>query len=106
MTSQIPAELTTEEARGVPRPRRLRETTGPTFQSSKTSGGLTTTWDDPKTTRATVSPAFHTYTGERLRNSRTPGSQESGRSFRLTFQMVNIHTCRYVRWSREKTKTP
>jgi hypothetical protein len=29
-------------------PKRLRETTGPTFQSSKTSGGLTTSWDDPK----------------------------------------------------------
>src|SRR5713226_7776290 len=52
--------VTTEEACGVPRSQRLRDTTGPTFQSSKTSGGLTASWDDPKTARATVSPAFHT----------------------------------------------
>jgi hypothetical protein len=32
------------------------DTTGPTLQSSKTSGGPTKSWDDPKTARATVSP--------------------------------------------------
>src|SRR5229473_3485882 len=52
--------VTTEEACGVPRSQRLRDTTGPTFQSSKTSGGLTASWGDPKTARATVSPTFHT----------------------------------------------
>jgi hypothetical protein len=39
----------TEGACGVPLSQRLRETTGPTFQSSKSSGGLTTSWDDAKT---------------------------------------------------------
>src|SRR5713226_9627314 len=53
--------VTTEEACGVPRSQRLRDTTGPTFQSSKTSGGRTASWDDPKTARATVSPTFHTH---------------------------------------------
>jgi hypothetical protein len=77
--------LTTERACRVPRSQLLRETTGPTLQSSKTSGGLTTSWDDPKTARATVSPTFHTHTGERLLNSRSASSQEPGRSLRLTF---------------------
>ena len=58
--------VTTEGACGVPRSERLRDTTGTTFQSSKTSGGLTTSWDDSKTARAIVSPIFHTHTGERL----------------------------------------
>ena len=52
----------TEEAFGVPRSQPLRDTTGAAFQSSKTSGGLTTSWVDPKTARATVSPTFHTPT--------------------------------------------
>src|SRR6266436_1154782 len=50
----------TEGACGVPCPQRLRDTTGPTLQSSKTSGGLTTSWDDPKTATASISPTFHT----------------------------------------------
>src|SRR5258708_7276345 len=94
----------TEGACGVPRSRRLRDTTGPTLQSSKTSGGLTTSWDDPQTTSATVSPTSHTQTGERLRNSRTPSSQESGRSFPLTLKWFNIHTGWYVNCSREEAK--
>lgn len=57
------------ESIGVPHSPRLRDTTGQTFQISKQSGGLTTSWDQPKTARATVSPTFHIQTGERLRNS-------------------------------------
>src|ERR1700733_1046698 len=51
----------TEGACGVPRSQRLRETTGPTFQSAKRSDGLTKPWDDPTTARATVSLTFHTH---------------------------------------------
>jgi hypothetical protein len=80
--------VTSEEACGVPRSQELRDTTGPIFQISKQSGRLTTSWDDPKTTRVTVSPTFHTHTGERLRNSRTPSSQEPGRSIVIDFQMI------------------
>jgi len=47
------------------------------------SGGLTISWDDPQSTRGAVSPTFHTQTGEKLRNSRTPTGQESDRLFRL-----------------------
>src|ERR1700686_1000345 len=50
----------TEGACGVPPSQRLPETTGPTLQSSKTSGGLTESWDDPTTAKAPVSPTFHT----------------------------------------------
>ena len=53
--------MTTEEACGVPRSQRLRDTTGPPFQSWKTSGGLTKPWDDRTTARTTVSPTFHTH---------------------------------------------
>ena len=49
----------TEGAGGAPRSQRLRDTTGPTLQSSKTNGGLTKSWDDPKPARATISPNFH-----------------------------------------------
>src|SRR5215467_11864099 len=51
-------------------------------------------------TRATVSPTFHTQTAERLQNSRTPSSQDSGfsidlRSFKwltyLTIGMLAAH---------------
>ena len=54
--------MTTEEAGGVPRSRRLRDATGAVFQRLKTSGGLTISWGDPQTTRATGSPTFHTQT--------------------------------------------
>jgi hypothetical protein len=43
---------------------------------------------------------------ESLRNSRTSSDQESGRSFRLTIEMVNIHTCRYVKRPGEEAKEP
>jgi len=76
LTLQLRAELdynftdsywvTTEEARGVQHSQRLRDTTRVGLQSSKTSGGRTTSLDDPKTARAASSPTFHTRTGERL----------------------------------------
>jgi hypothetical protein len=53
-----------EEACGVPRSSRLRDTTEPTFQISMQRDKLTIFWDDPKTARAAVSPTFHTNTGE------------------------------------------
>lgn len=46
------------------------DTTGPTFQTTRTSGGLTVSWGDPKTTRATVSPTFHTTLAIGYENSR------------------------------------
>jgi len=44
----------------IPASQRLRDTTAPTPQPSKTSGGLTKSQDDCKTDRAAVSPTFHT----------------------------------------------
>jgi TetR/AcrR family transcriptional repressor of nem operon len=77
----------TKGACGVPRSQRLRETTGPTLQSSKTKGGLTTSLGDPKTARATVSPTFHT-TGERLRDSGTSAAKSQAAQLRLTFRRL------------------
>jgi hypothetical protein len=76
------------------------ETTGPTLQSSKTSSGLTKFWDDSKTARATVSPTFHTHWRDVMKFENV-GSQKLGRSIVIDFQMMNIHTYRYVRQSRE-----
>ncbi len=84
---------------GVPRSQRFRETTGRTFQSLKTSGGLTKSWNDPKTARATVSPAFHTHWRE-VTKFENVTSQQSGRSIVINFQRINIQTVRYVRRSR------
>ena len=47
------------------------------------SDGLTISWDDPQSTRGAVSPTFHTQTGKKLWNSRTPSGQKSDRLFRL-----------------------
>ena len=80
---------------------RLRDTTGPAFQSSRRSGGLTISWDEPKTTRATVSPTFHTNTGARLRNSR---ASSQGQVFQLVFKWFNIHTSWYVNCPRVEAK--
>jgi hypothetical protein len=56
-----------EEACGVPAAEQLRETTGQTFRTGEQkSDGLTTFWDDPKTARETISPTFHTHTGEKF----------------------------------------
>src|SRR5919109_526942 len=73
------------EALGVPRSSRLRGTTGLTSQISAPRGGLTTSWDDHKMAREAFSPAFHTFTGERLRNSRIRGCRVSPDRFSLTF---------------------
>ena len=85
LTVQLRAELphnftdscwvTTEGARGVQHPQRLRDTTRAGLQCSKTSGGRTTSLDDPKTARAVSSTTFHISTGERLRNSRGQGAK-------------------------------
>jgi hypothetical protein len=66
-----------ERAGGVPHSQRLRDTTGPTLQSSKTSGGLTKPWDDPKTAKATISPTFHTRRRE-IMKCENVSSQKSG----------------------------
>ena len=34
----------------------------------------------------------------------TNSARGYAKSFRLTMEMVNIHTCRYVKWSREEAK--
>jgi len=50
---------------------------------------LTSSRDDAKMARALISPTFHTHTGERLLNSRTPTSQDSVRStFWVTFESL------------------
>src|SRR6185437_1955608 len=58
--STDPCQVTTKEAGGVPPSGRLRDTTGSIAQSSRTGGGLTISWGEPQTTRATVSPTSHT----------------------------------------------
>jgi hypothetical protein len=95
----------TEGACGVPPSQRLRETTGPTLRSSKTSDGLTKPWDDPKTARATVSPTSHTYWRQVMKFENV-SSQESDRSIAIDFQMSNIHTGLYVDGSGEEAKVP
>ena len=45
------------------------------FGFRKQSGGLTTSWDDPKTARAAVSPTFHTDTGETATKFENAGSR-------------------------------
>ena len=85
------------KACGVPRAEQLRGTTGQTFRIAQQSDGLTTSWGDLATTERTFSPTIHTNTHERLRNSRTPSSQESGRSFRLIFES-GLHTYLSVCW--------
>ena len=84
----------TEGARGVPRSQRLRETTDPTLQSSKTSGGLTASWDGFKMARATFSPTFHTRRRE-VTKFENVSSPKSRHSMVIDFQMVTIHTGRY-----------
>src|ERR1700722_4804388 len=74
-------------------------------QSSKRSGGLTISWGDPQTTRATVSPTSHTNWREVMKFENTE-YQESDRSFRLIFKWLNIHTSSYVSCSREEAKGP
>jgi hypothetical protein len=86
----------TEGACGVPPSQRLRETTGPTFQRSKTSGGLTTSGDDPKTTRATVSPTFHKHWRKVMKFGNVSG-QKSGHSIAIDLQMT-YHTYWLVCW--------
>jgi hypothetical protein len=83
---------------------RLRDTTGPAFQISKKSGRRTTSWDGPNAARATVSPSFHTLTGERLQNSRTLSSWESG--IAIDFQLIHIHTSWYANYSRKEAEGP
>ena len=72
--------MRTEGASGVPCSPRLRETTGPTLQSSQTSGGPTEFWDDPKTAGAAVSPTFHTHWPEDTKFDSTgqPGVRQIG----------------------------
>jgi hypothetical protein len=53
-----------------------------------------------QTARATVSPTSHTHTGWEAMEFENASSQKSGRSIVIDFQMNNIHTGRYVRWSR------
>lgn len=69
-------------AYGVPGRERLRETTGPIFQSPKAGGGLTCFRDDPKTTRTAVSPTFHTHTpsGYEIQEIRVGELRNSGGS--------------------------
>ena len=76
--------MTIEGACGVPRSQRLRETTRPTLQRSKTSGGLTTSGDDRKTTRAAVSPTFHTYWLEATEFEKSAAISQD-RLLRMTF---------------------
>ena len=98
--TRVQATLRTEGACGAPRSQRLRDTTGPTLQSSKTSSGLTKSWDDPKTAGATVSPTFHTYWREVMKFENV-SSQKSGRSIVIDFQMVTIQTGRYGNGTQE-----
>src|SRR5215813_14625539 len=80
---------------GVPPAEQLRDTTGQTFRIAQQSDGLTTSWGDLETTERAFSPTFHTHTGERLRNSRTRATRVSPIN-PIDFQMINIHTGRYV----------
>jgi hypothetical protein len=57
------------------------------FKSSKTSGGLTISWDDAQTAGATVSPTFHTYRPEDTQFEKVSG-QKSGRSIGIDFQRM------------------
>jgi TetR/AcrR family transcriptional repressor of nem operon len=76
---------------GVPGLQRLGETADPTLQSSKSSGGLTESCDDPKAARATVPPTSHAHWREVMKLEEG-SSQESGAQLGLPFRLFNIDT--------------
>jgi len=73
----------------------ITETTGPTLQSSKPSGGLPKSRDDPKTAGPTVSPTFHRHWREVMKFENI-SSQKSGCSIAIDFRIINIQTGWYV----------
>lgn len=80
---------------GVPRSRRLRDTTIPTLEDSKRSSGLTTAWDDAPTGKATRFSNFSYKLAKRY-GFENIGIQKETAQLGLTFSGFNIHTGRYV----------
>jgi len=66
----------------------LRDTTGPTFQTSKTSGGLTGSSNHPRMAGAAVSPAFRIHTGETLRNLGTSAAKSHAARLGIDFHEI------------------
>jgi hypothetical protein len=58
----------------------------PIFQSTKTSGGLTKCWDDPKTARATAYPTFHTWGREDTKFEKGQPPKNQAAPLGLTFR--------------------
>ena len=71
------------------------ETTRPTFQSLKTSGGLTMSGDDAKTSIANISPTFHKDECAPTKFEKV-SRQKSGLQKALISALINIHTGWYV----------
>jgi len=96
--------VTTAEACGAPHFQRLRDTTSPTFQISRQSGGLTIFWDDPKTAGRLFLQLFILIWREVTKFENNEQPRPHSDQFQIDFQIVSAYrlVCMLAAYERKR----